>query len=714
MKELATNKADRKAKARIILWGVVAGAWGCAIVFLTNVTQGLILLLPVLSAYLLTSRLLSKDFDLIDKINITFLILCCSVVLMTEILSVFESINPARYLLAGAVLFLLCFACSPKVGDCVRADSEQLGEYQNRFWFQIKGNKILAAFLCVFLLSLVWRIFLILYVPPNNWDSMAYHLSRVAYWMQNHSLHQFDTHYWYQVIFPLNAEILLLWTMIASRSDNLCGFIQLVCYLLSGTLIVKCVRRYIQASIPAAVTVMLFWYSLPETVLQSTSTQNDLVVAYFSMCSLVYFLTGASSDGHGKGGAIRMIVSAVALAFAFGTKLSIVLYAAPFLFLAVVLFFSKRISAKKAGIWVAALVVSFLLIGSYNYIQNYIRIHHFISTPHVMGLNRVQMVSATSVISNFFQHAFTLLTSQTGFQFYIGQYLSEIYNCLAGKMGDAFFWTLHIPTNVPGAICGRPFVCDDWLAKFRIGEDTSLFGLAGAVLLVSAGVTIWMGIVSLFMKRSGFKRRYTVFAFLFLGYLGCLSGLLKWNVWSGRYLVTAVLVGMPLLAVLFEKKTVPFRIITGTLSIYCILSLIPVTFMNVLKPLTALRLDRIGLRCLPRPDMADVFRKFNVRVPLEPGCRVGIFLVGSHWDYPLFGEKLQRTIVPVNLETLRRETFDYLIVSEGELEKNDALKTAVVEKYLFLEKLGNRKDPAWRLSHDLDWWIIFKAKRHPS
>ena len=135
---------------------------------------------------------------------------------------------------------------------------------------------------------------MILYVPPNAWDSLYYHLSRIAFWLQHQSLGYFYTHHIAQVAFPFNAEILCMWTMVASRADYLCGFIQFICYLLSGTLLYKCLRDYLKLERYPSAVVVGVWYVLPGVVLQSVTALNDLVVAYFIMFGLVYFLLGAS------------------------------------------------------------------------------------------------------------------------------------------------------------------------------------------------------------------------------------------------------------------------------------------------------------------------------------------------------------------------------------------------------------------------------------
>lgn len=58
---------------------------------------------------------------------------------------------------------------------------------------------------------------------PNNWDSMTYHLARVAHWIQGRSVEAFPTSIPRQVALGPGAEYLLLALQVVSGSDALAG-----------------------------------------------------------------------------------------------------------------------------------------------------------------------------------------------------------------------------------------------------------------------------------------------------------------------------------------------------------------------------------------------------------------------------------------------------------------------------------------------------------
>ena len=78
--------------------------------------------------------------------------------------------------------------------------------------------------------------------PPNNWDSMTYHMSRVEYWIQNKAIFFFKTNNPRQNVLAPFSEFLILHFQILSGSDifaNLVQWISLIIGLATVSLICK-------------------------------------------------------------------------------------------------------------------------------------------------------------------------------------------------------------------------------------------------------------------------------------------------------------------------------------------------------------------------------------------------------------------------------------------------------------------------------------------
>jgi hypothetical protein len=113
---------------------------------------------------------------------------------------------------------------------------------------------------------------------PNNWDSMTYHLARVAHWIQNQSVDVYPTNISRQITLGPGAEYLLLVAQVVADSDRLANFLQLACWVLI-TLAAPSLARLAGAPARIATWAAPLVASAPMVVLQATSTQNDLVSA---------------------------------------------------------------------------------------------------------------------------------------------------------------------------------------------------------------------------------------------------------------------------------------------------------------------------------------------------------------------------------------------------------------------------------------------------
>jgi hypothetical protein len=165
---------------------------------------------------------------------------------------------------------------------------------------------------------------------PANWDSMTYHLARVAHWIQRGSVFAYETNVLRQNLYTPGAEYILLALQAIAGTDRLANGLQMVAWLLvlgcAGPLAKICgvprdVARWAGPLVASA----------PMLVLQATSTQNDLVAA-----TLVLGLVTASLPFlHGKQRPRwpDVLLLATLLAAAFLVKATAVVCAAPLLVL---------------------------------------------------------------------------------------------------------------------------------------------------------------------------------------------------------------------------------------------------------------------------------------------------------------------------------------------------------------------------------------------
>ena len=89
-------------------------------------------------------------------------------------------------------------------------------------WARFRTSRALWAVISVW--SVVLAIALV--YPPNNWDSMTYHMARVVMWVQQGSINHFPAAYLPQLVHPPLAEWSVLHFQILSGGDRFANTVQ--------------------------------------------------------------------------------------------------------------------------------------------------------------------------------------------------------------------------------------------------------------------------------------------------------------------------------------------------------------------------------------------------------------------------------------------------------------------------------------------------------
>jgi hypothetical protein len=163
--------------------------------------------------------------------------------------------------------------------------------------------------------------------PPTTWDSMTYHLARVAHWLQNGSVLTYATWIQRQNLFPPGAEYLLLVPQVLTGTDRLAGLVQLFCWGIAVLSAPALARRFgvPRRLAPAAAVAVA---TLPMGVLQATSTQNDLVAAVAAIAAVAAALPLAHAR---RPRPEQGVALGIALAAAWLVKPTALVAVAPFL-----------------------------------------------------------------------------------------------------------------------------------------------------------------------------------------------------------------------------------------------------------------------------------------------------------------------------------------------------------------------------------------------
>ncbi len=631
----------------------------------------MLLLLISLLTVSISAWVQSKMLDVpvrVDQVITFFILACANIVFSTIVLSELHRISPAGYLFLQSVIA----AVSGGIYVTFRSRfMRTLNETPGKSLIVDYGPHfpkviMVGLFLAIAAVALI-NLFLAIYVPPNNYDSMTYHLSRVGYWNQIGSLRQYQTDNFQQTQYPPNAEILILWTVVFLKSDFLANLVQWLSYIGVG-FVVYGVSNTLGYGHRSSLFSALIYLSLPMVVLQSSTTQNDLVVTFFTI-SAFYFLHGGFKEGN-KG---KLVLSALAAGLALGTKGTFFFIIPGFVVGSLIVVFISRVRPSLYLQWLTFCLVGVLLLGSYIYIQNYQNVGHPLGSEWALvkqyndrnekssgPLNGIERVFKNLISVSYKSIEFTGLPSP---------WATHLYE-IKESIGEQYLARSIFKNNYDAMGGGSP----------PIGhEDSEWFGFLGFFLYVPLSI----GSLSKAILRRQLDASWVYFLvgisfFICFFYFYSVP-----SPYSVRYFVLPMAFVAPLLGSIQEISAKWFKmIVVLIISLIAIDASMHLSLRNCLKPLNG---ERSVLQSDYFYKRAILWNTFQIRPFMRfieeftrSGDRIGSVMKYWRWDYPLFGRDFSRVVIPIrsseydgkNEEVMKRYNLDFLIV---EIDASEAI-----------------------------------------
>jgi len=611
-------------------------------------------LLHVLAyAYCLATVIL-VSFGLVTRLNVkspiswllgAAILGCGQIILAMELLSLLHLIGLPGLLLVhtSTVVILFIPGFRPSLSEAKRI----LLPFCKRVL--TLTDRLLLTLLFVVCLCGIISLFLVLFVPPNNFDSMTYHMARVGYYLQQGSFESFPTADIRQTSFPANAEILILWQAVLLDSDRTAGLIQWLFWCGTVLAVYSLSREFgpRDQRNPALFAALAFAV-FPQVLLQSSSTQNDLTHAFFISCAFLFALKILYSE-YSTGG---MLLSAVAVGLAVGTKpMALLMLPGYGLVFVVAIVIQKPAPWRRFIQAIVACLLAISLFGSYFYIQN-LRIYGApTGAQSLKTITSVEHPGFRTISANFGRFVIQFLspggTAPTTPM--VRANLTNHYRSWA----ETVFRLLGIPKNLPGI----DFMGSQWIQfqPLAIHEDFSWFGPIFGFI----GLPILFYVVVRRTHSSRSCAPLKILAWTAISYLVLLATVLRWNPYFGRYMIPMAALAAPALGLIYRdgKKRLS-RVVDGLLIGICIASACTISFCNEMKPLIGPRTiwgkNRIEMLTWAKPGtepIARVVDQFGLQ-----GLRLG--LVPPHeneFEYAFFGKNFERKIVPILFD--RREVI---------------------------------------------------------
>ena len=570
----------------------------------------ILLFTAYLLIYTLIKRINGRE-SLREASVIAWIALCTWVLIFTEIFSLFNILNYETVLIFWVIISLILVGV-------IALKSPQKNLINNLSAKDIEINDVIAI-ICICTIGMI-LLLLAIYCPPNTWDSMTYHMSRVAHWVQNENISFYPTHILRQLHQPPFAEYLILQLQLLNNGDQFANLPQFTAMLIS-TLGVTLIAKEFNLNKLGQLLTALISITLPMGILQSTSTQNDYVLTAM-LVSAMYFAIKLSSMHLLK----YFILFSISIALAIATKGTGYLFAIPiFVFTLIYTKNSIPFKLKLTGIAIFTCIV--LNVG--HYFRNF-NLYGSILGPGREGslsyANEIfsLQVIASNIIRNFAIHLGTPFQS---INLTITEFVVWLHHLIGLSISDArTTWG------------GIPFVLDP-LNPHEDGTGNLLH-----LFLICISLLIYISKKSIHTK-------------VITGYITCLISCfilfciyLKWQPWHSRlqlpiFVLWSPIVALSILSIKFFKNREFFLI----LSLF--IASLPWVLFSATKPLIAklhskspyykieenvFNTSRDQQYFMNRPKLLNSYKAVIDKIENLNEKNIGLIISGDEWEYPLF------------------------------------------------------------------------------
>ncbi len=515
--------------------------------------------------------------------------------LITEILSAFSLLTFSAVLMAWLFMIILLVGYCRYRSIPFKLFKEITGNIRKSVTMNWMGMVVFVILLVSFLIGLIY--------PPNNYDSMTYHMARVVHWEQQHSLAYYPTHVIRQLVYQPFAEYIILHLQLLTGGDRLANSVQLFFFagcISNVTLIAKELNANRQQQNMSA----FFTALIPMAILQSNSTQNDIIVAFFVLAFV--WLTVRLFRSF----TIRAILLAgIAMGLACLTKGTAYIFLLPFAGWYLVRLVKDRASpfsqlAAKAG-WYALIPLIALFINSTFLYRNY-------------QLNGSVLGHANDDTGNKGFHP--------GYLVLVG--VKNIFNHIpVNGIANKLFYTsakIGIDAEDPRYNFGPT----SWMMDRFFFHEDYMQNFVHTILILLLTITFFFK-KRLLDQRLGIYRLYAL-TLLATSLLFCT--LLKWQPWANRLETTLFMLYAVFLA--FEMTSLRKWILA-----ICYLAMIwfgaKALLQNVKRPILPLR-DSIFVKGYDAAIYTETDLRLKHYLDSTHYEKIGIIIGLDGWDYPYY------------------------------------------------------------------------------
>lgn len=530
-------------------------------------------------------------------------------------------------------------------------------------------------------IGFVYSAVLAIATPPNDYDTLWYHLSKAAFWRQEHGVGYVERANDLRLdVFTPGAELVSGWAMTLSGDERFAALFQL--FGLAATMLaIAGIARRLGLDRRAAALGALLFASLPVVVLQASTALNDLALASF-LVIVVYFLLRDSR--------LHLALGGLALALAVATK------ATALIALPVLALLAFGLTPRRRWLDVALAGAGGIALGAFWYYVNRAETGSFV--PRFAPTDDATTVSEDSGPVRYLALLSRLAIDAVDPAGSVGRdrYLYVVAAVVVLAVGIGFAARRRSRSVAIAAIVAACLVAVpaafvtlhekllDGYQRLWVNAGESNLAFLGAerdavppspfvswygalgVLLVLASVVL----AAREVRRGALRRAGLIFALAPVLYLAVITVGLGYTIFHGRYLMPAVALGAATWGLVLHVRAVAWAaavvaVVTVTLAfVHYVEKPAGFSVMGGDNPRSVWNESRVEVLAHSRaPGGAGPLRVIEEEA--EDGDTVALRIRQDDVSYPYFGADLDRRVVFVEDTGGLDAEADWLVVAPG-------------------------------------------------
>jgi hypothetical protein len=445
--------------------------------------------------------------------------------------------------------------------------------------------------------------------PPNTYDAMTYHMSRVAHWAQNQSVAHYPTSIIRQLVQPPWAEFAILHAYVLAGGDRLANMVQWFS-MLGSAAGVSLVARRLGGSRRAQILAALVAVTIPMGVIQASGAKNDYVVAFWLTClAALVLILDRRPAGSPVGG--WSILAGGALGLALLTKATAYLFATPFAIWACAARV-RRDGWGSAGRVAAGLLAMAALVNAGHLARN---LERYGSPVGPIREGPFEYLNASLGVRS------TLSLALRNAGLHLGTPWRAVNAVTEGAIRAAHR-AMGLEVDDPATTW--------WGARFAVSgprrhED-----------MVSNGPHLAL-IIATLLALSASPALRTPDRLVYAGVLAVafllFCALLRWQPWHSRLQLPLFVLWAPLIGIALDRRPR----LAGAAAALLLLGAAVIAVAGEPRPLLGvLRESRTSQYFRARPDLHGPYVEVVQRLAERRCARIGLRLGGDDWEYPLW------------------------------------------------------------------------------